>query len=275
MRIEIRTITPELAEEWCRQRAPNRKLRLSLVSTYAQDMTEGRWRETHQGIAFDESGRLIDGQHRLAAIIKSGVTVTMPVAWAVAENAMPDIDRHARRSIADCVSISTGASVHFTVIAVCNAMKRGIVFGSSEGRGKPLSAEQALAWLTKHETAVRFACRLIGTGRKGRGLSRADLGAVLARAHYHAPESRIASFYEIVSHPNIAMESTEAGAGSALLLNQFLLAAAGASGGAVKAQKTYAKASRALRAFLDGQRLAKLYEATEELFPLPDERGRQ
>ena len=68
MRFEIREVTPELAEEWLKNRAPNRKLRGTVVDSYASDMSAGRWRLTHQGIAFDEAGRISDGQHRLAAI---------------------------------------------------------------------------------------------------------------------------------------------------------------------------------------------------------------
>lgn len=49
------------------------------VDKYASDMSHGRWMESHQGIAFDTNGDLQDGQHRLAAIVKSGVSVWMMV----------------------------------------------------------------------------------------------------------------------------------------------------------------------------------------------------
>ena len=47
----------------------------------ARDMKAGHWRLTHQGIAFDPAGVLIDGQHRLWAIVESDTTL---LAWSAA-----------------------------------------------------------------------------------------------------------------------------------------------------------------------------------------------
>lgn len=56
-----------------------RPLTRSVVNRYASDMLTGNWLFTHQGIAFDTNDDLVDGQHRLAAVRKSGVTVRMLV----------------------------------------------------------------------------------------------------------------------------------------------------------------------------------------------------
>jgi hypothetical protein len=45
------------------------------VRDFAEAMRRGDWRLTHQGIAFDASGALVDGQHRLAAIVEADVPV--------------------------------------------------------------------------------------------------------------------------------------------------------------------------------------------------------
>ena len=50
-----------------------------MVDSYALDMKRGYWALNHQGICFDEDGTLIDGQHRLAAIVLSGKTIKMYV----------------------------------------------------------------------------------------------------------------------------------------------------------------------------------------------------
>jgi hypothetical protein len=52
-------------------------------------MKAGRWLETHQGIAFDTDGRLIDGRHRLMAVAASGVTVRM---WVFPEQTRETFD---------------------------------------------------------------------------------------------------------------------------------------------------------------------------------------
>lgn len=61
----------------------NRPMQNKRVNQYAADMLAGRWILTHQGIAFDCEGNLIDGQHRLQAVVRSGKAVYMVVAYNV------------------------------------------------------------------------------------------------------------------------------------------------------------------------------------------------
>lgn len=42
-------------------------------------MRRGDWLVTHQGIAFDTRGVLVDGQHRLGAVVEADVTVKIAV----------------------------------------------------------------------------------------------------------------------------------------------------------------------------------------------------
>lgn len=74
-------VTPELAENWLTHRnIGNRKTSRTIVDRYARAMAEGRWMVTPQGISFDRDGLLLDGQHRLTAVMVSGVPVEMFVA---------------------------------------------------------------------------------------------------------------------------------------------------------------------------------------------------
>ena len=80
MKTRIETITPALATEWLdKHNSVNRKISEPTVQSYAMDMKNGRWTLTHQGIAFDTEGNLQDGQHRLWAIVFSGITLEMMV----------------------------------------------------------------------------------------------------------------------------------------------------------------------------------------------------
>ncbi|HEY9372566.1 hypothetical protein [Streptomyces sp.] len=80
------TITPEIARGWLETRnRDNRKMSLVVAARYAEAMKEGRWRLTHQGIAFDSEGFLLDGQHRLKAVDLAGIPVDF--------NVIPDCDR--------------------------------------------------------------------------------------------------------------------------------------------------------------------------------------
>src|SRR5438046_2404287 len=56
------------AEQWLAANTANRPLSRSTVRGFADAMRSGEWLVTHQGVAFDTDGVLVDGQHRLAAI---------------------------------------------------------------------------------------------------------------------------------------------------------------------------------------------------------------
>src|SRR5438874_11918141 len=79
MRSRVQTITPKKALEYLEHNTANRPLSGRTVRDFAQAMRRGEWRVTHQGIAFDTSGALVDGQHRLAAIVEADVPVEVTV----------------------------------------------------------------------------------------------------------------------------------------------------------------------------------------------------
>lgn len=81
MRQETTLITPELAEMLYANLAVNRPIQHAWVDALCAEMKQGTFRTTHQGIAVNMKGQVIDGQHRLAAIVQSGCSVMMSIAW--------------------------------------------------------------------------------------------------------------------------------------------------------------------------------------------------
>lgn len=94
-------IGPEIAKYYLEFNGNNRRLRPSHVKALAYDMKNGHWQVTHQGIAFDDTGRLIDGQHRLHAIVEAGVAVQMPVTRGCNASAFSIIDTGSKRTPSD------------------------------------------------------------------------------------------------------------------------------------------------------------------------------
>ena len=96
-------ITPATAAIMLGKNIDNRKLSPATVRVYAADMKTRKWRVTHQAIAVGEDGKIIDGQHRLHAIISSGETVTMYVAIYQSQHSVLSlpIDIHKKRSQVD------------------------------------------------------------------------------------------------------------------------------------------------------------------------------
>lgn len=102
-------ITPEIAREYLMKVDPtikNRNVNKRYVDLYARDMQAGKWRLTHQGIAFDKDGYLRDGQHRLNAIIKANIPVTMMVSRGLSENSYVGMDTGLKRSASDVLALS-------------------------------------------------------------------------------------------------------------------------------------------------------------------------
>lgn len=106
MRSETKTISPGEAAELLTENRSNRPLSKSVVNGFAEAMRRGEWKLTHQGIAFDENGNLVDGQHRLTAIVESGVPVETLVFREVGSDTFDVLDAGRKRNAADALSIA-------------------------------------------------------------------------------------------------------------------------------------------------------------------------
>jgi len=126
MRVEIKTITPILAEVFLQANNSNRKINEAQLNMIMRSMIAGDWALTHQGVALYEDGTLADGQHRLTAIVETGVSCKMPVFYGVEKiqkNIMA-IDCGKGRSVMDSAQIS-GINITPTQQSVV----RGLEFG--------------------------------------------------------------------------------------------------------------------------------------------------
>ena len=83
--IETRVITPmDAAKILGKNYEKNRNIRQSVVKRYANDMRSGRWStDACPPIVIAKDGSLIDGQHRLSAVMQAGVAVIMDVKTGV------------------------------------------------------------------------------------------------------------------------------------------------------------------------------------------------
>jgi hypothetical protein len=83
----------------------NRSLVYSRANDYADAMARGEWRFNHQGIAFNEDGDLIDGQHRIAAVVLSGKEQLFMITTGLENEAIDTVDRSVRRSIGESLEM--------------------------------------------------------------------------------------------------------------------------------------------------------------------------
>jgi len=105
MRTEVKTVTPEMARVFLSNNKNNRPVRDATVLEYASQIYRGLWRLTGQGISFDPDGFLLDGQHRLHAVIKSNRSIDTLIIYNVPSDTFNTYDSGKKRTAADVFSI--------------------------------------------------------------------------------------------------------------------------------------------------------------------------
>ena len=101
--IEVEDITPAVAATYLQKNRANRKLVENRVLFYMNQMLAGQWKLTGDTIKFNGSA-LIDGQHRLQAIVRSGITVRCVVIRNLARDVFDVLDTGRSRQAGDVLS---------------------------------------------------------------------------------------------------------------------------------------------------------------------------
>lgn len=74
-------VTPEMAANWLKHNEVNRKVSPTALAKLKSAILRGEFRMTHQPIAITSSGRLLDGAHRLTAVVETETPVWMRVCY--------------------------------------------------------------------------------------------------------------------------------------------------------------------------------------------------
>ena len=102
--IKVVEVTAAIAEDYLKSNTGNRRISMFNVHKYAADMVAGRWLLSTDVIGFDTTGRLIQGQHRLMAVIeahneKPDISVPMLVAWGFPPDSYDVLDQGSLRGV--------------------------------------------------------------------------------------------------------------------------------------------------------------------------------
>lgn len=115
---QLQTITPDDALEMLKYNNHNRNARPRHVARLAADMVNERWVDNGDAIRFSRTGRLLDGQHRLLAIIKSGRAVRMRIIRGLPDECQSTIDDGAKRKTCDVLSMHGVQYAHVLPAAI-------------------------------------------------------------------------------------------------------------------------------------------------------------
>lgn len=150
----IESVTPAVAQEWLdTYNVLNRKLKPRVVAMYARDMANGDWVFNGDTIRFDTDGNLLDGQHRLHAVVQSGVTVPMLVIWGLDPASRVVIDSGAKRSKGDALQLAgyQNTAALGSAVGILGAFDRGQITTAGSNPDFQPSHSETVALVEKYE----------------------------------------------------------------------------------------------------------------------------
>ena len=91
--IHVQRIGPEIAEQYIEGMSKNRNISQRDVESLARAMKQGLWREdAGDPIRLNSDGQMIDGQHRMWAIVESGCEFSFLVIRGIDNSAQMIMD---------------------------------------------------------------------------------------------------------------------------------------------------------------------------------------
>lgn len=249
---KIEHITPERAQLYLKKNHPrNRPISRQNVESLANEFKEGRYILTNDAIAFDTEGRLIDGQHRLSAIIRANLTLAMRVVTDLDTRAFAVINTGKKRADHERLYMM-GEDIDKQTTGLIRA-----VAGGADGPARmPLFQTRHL--LHKLKEAIDFTKSHMPAGR-----SHQAVRAVVCRAWFTADRDRLEEFCKVIVNSQVSSNAD----GAAVLL---VKKCGGFEWTNAKARaELFCYAQRALSLFLAHQTTGVLKPMTQDNFPLP------
>ena len=175
MKTEVISITPEMAKEMLSKNNTNRRIRNRRVSLYADQMKKGNWHLTGQTITIAKDGTLLDGQHRLSAIIEAGVPVEFLVVSDI--DPAPTYDCGLPRSMTDRLYLSgINAPVHvlctngIAIVRFCMALEK---YGNIDIDHRNFSTDDVINYIKENYEDIDWITHAVQLGSSGRYVRKA------------------------------------------------------------------------------------------------------
>lgn len=165
LKFEQITITPDGAKKMLQKNFGNRTMSLRHVTFLANEIIGGRWKVNGDPIRFGKDGRLLDGQHRLAAVVKSGKPIESVVISGFGQDIFDTIDCGKKRCAADALSC-LGEKNSVRVASALTLVDRYLTCRLGRSHSRVYSNTEVEALLDKHP-GIRES---IMTGVKAKGL---------------------------------------------------------------------------------------------------------
>lgn len=272
---EFEEISPGQAQLWLDDAATNRTKAARWVDRCADMISRGDWLPTDQGIGFNKKGQLINGQHRLTAIVKADKSAILLVVRGLDDRAQLVEDQGRRRTPHEQIHLQHGFNCQPLHIATAKAMLMSVGGVGEQARRAVASDMQLLdRYYVRHRESIEFTIGDFWKKKVLKGVTIAPVYAPVARAFYSQPQDRLRRFLEVV----IDGMSEDMEEFPAIVLRNYLIDGREKALSSRKGKDRYLiykKTEIALAAFLEKRKIQRLGNAIleQELFPIPGEKG--
>ena len=160
IKADLRQITPALAKSLLTTNTNNRHVNPRIVKRYAADIKAGAWKLNGESIIFSEDGTLLDGQHRLLAVIEADAPITSLVVGGVAPSARDTINTGRTKRVSDHLAIMgyQNATRRQSVTRLLYAWEEGRPLGNTPSRSP--SVNETIEVMERWEPHLTEAMRL-------------------------------------------------------------------------------------------------------------------
>ena len=149
--IERCRITPTMARQWLRANTHNRPLTRKHVEFLTQQIDTDQWQQNGSTIVVSDDGQVLDGQHRLHAIMEAGKAVEAIVVYGIDAEAFRTIDTGRNRSGGDVLAMHYLNATQFLCQSVATAARWSIAFAQKNYRtNERISNTDILALVHEH-----------------------------------------------------------------------------------------------------------------------------
>lgn len=158
-------INAEIAAEMLKGNIDNRAAAKAHVKFLALQMLEGKWKFTGDPIKISKTGKVLDGQHRLMAIVQSQTEHDFLICYDLENEIFDVLDTGKNRSAGNVLSIK-GFERYTSVAALAKMIIRynkgqfsGLLIGSgAEGLSRAVTNQEVLAFAESNDLMpyIRF-----------------------------------------------------------------------------------------------------------------------
>lgn len=176
MKTSVQNVTPAMATKWLKGNSINRRINNDRVDRLAATILAGEWKLNGDTIRMN-GNRLIDGQHRLLAVIKAGKSIKTLVITDLPSEVFDTIDVGMPRTSAHTLQAMQEKNAN--AVAAALRSLRGVLGGSLDNQGR-ISNTEIISGLAQHP-GIRNSVTFVSKHRVAMALGRIS---VLSALHY-------------------------------------------------------------------------------------------